>query len=280
MMEGNAVPILRELSAKLNVPEHEFFAALADLLAKHGDIKGETVLVDTRSDTLAERAERKEYDPAFASVVDLPDFSAEEAAKLGSKIGERVWGIPLLHLHTEYVAKALIGSILSGGETSRVFIPSAIITLTAALEAAIGEATFQKCRALLGQACYKAPAEAICKLGPLQRLEALVPFASKGELVLRQAGSKSITLIRGLFPLRNNLMHQNLEYLEFTVTPPTGTSATYGLDFPPALSKRLARMNLDNTELEAYWNAYLGLKASFLRTDAYREDDYLEKPSR
>ena len=31
-MEGNAVPILRELSAKLNIPEHEFFTALADLL--------------------------------------------------------------------------------------------------------------------------------------------------------------------------------------------------------------------------------------------------------
>ncbi|MBL8701365.1 MAG: hypothetical protein JNK67_23510, partial [Alphaproteobacteria bacterium] len=150
--------MLRELAAELKIPEQKFFAALAEMTAKHGITRPETVLVDVRADTMADRAGRKEYDPSYASVIDVPDYSAEEAKNLGTKIGERVWGLPLLHLHTEYVAKALIDSIHGGGEAGRLFIPSAIITLTAALEAAIGEATFQKIRAVLGPSSYKAPA--------------------------------------------------------------------------------------------------------------------------
>lgn len=158
-----------------------------------------------------------------------------------------------------------------------MFVPSAIITLAAALEAAIGEATFIKCRDLLGQIHYKRVATEICRLGPLSRLETLVPFASKGEFILKTGGSKHVELIRGLIPLRNKLMHRNLEFLPFEVVEATGSPASYRLEFPPAFEKYLEQVSISGLQLEEYWAAYMGLKDSFLRSDEYHEDEYLCK---
>lgn len=274
---NDTLRMLKELSLNLGVPPEKFFAELTSLMDHYSGLRPDTLILDISGTAVEEKAQRKEYHPAYAAVVNLPDLDVDEAQKLSEKLGRTVWGLPLLHLHTEYVARALISSIVNGGESGRVFIPSAIITLAAALEAAIGEATFIKCRALLGQDHYSGPAEAICKLGPLNRLEVLVPFASKGEFTLRRSGSKPAELIRALFPLRNNLMHQNLEYLRFKVVEATDSAAPYRLEFPPAFEKHLARIDLDNDQLQAYWSAYLGLKDSFLRTKTYREDEYLCK---
>ena len=157
-----------------------------------------------------------------------------------------------------------------------MFIPSAVIILAAALEASIGEATFVKCRKLLGHNNYENVAKAICKLGPMQRLESLVPLATRGEYVLRKKGTKLIELIRALIPLRNKLMHQNLEYLEFEVADASIDSpASYSLVFPDKFRKHLERINISGNQLEDYWQAYYGLKESFLRTQEYKEDDYL-----
>lgn len=276
-LENNNLKVLSELAVKFGISPNDFFRELALLMEHHGDLKEDALILDLSGESPEDRIAREEYDPVSGLVISIPDLEAEDAKKLGDKFGQKVWGLPLLHLHTEYVAKALISSIVNGGKSGKAFIPSAVITLAAAFEAAVSEATYIKCRQLFGQNHYKKTALAICKLGPLQRLEALVPLASKGEYVLRAGGTKSVELIRALIPLRNNLMHQNLEFLEFEVVEAVDSPAPYRFEFPEALEKHLERININGQKLQDFWAAYLGLKESFLRSSKYHEDDFLHK---
>ncbi len=266
--------VFKELASRLGIEEKTFFKALASVSKKYGLPTGSSILIDLSDETSDQVVERGDYYPGESVVVSIPDIEKTDTEQLSQHSGKTLWGLPLLHLHTEYVAKSLIDSIIHGGEGVKMFIPSAIITLAAALEAAIGEATFVKCRELLGHENYRKAANSICKLGPLQRLEALVPLATRGEFVLRFGGNASVETIRSLIPLRNKMMHQNLEFLQFSVVE-NEEGEGYRLEFPEALNKHQERINLDIEQLKNYWLAYIGLKDSFLRSSDYQEDEYL-----
>jgi hypothetical protein len=275
-MKNKNIRIFEELANKLGISVQVVLKHIAEISTEFGELKNDILILELSGGSIEERLDEKQFVPVQTAVISIADLSVEQASNLRPLIGTSVWGLPLLHLHTEYVAKALISSILNGGESGKVFIPSATITLAAALEAAIGEATVIKTRELLGQDNYKKIASAIGNLGPMQRIETLIPFASKGEFILRTSGNKNVQLIRELVPLRNKLMHQNMEFLQFKVVE--SQNSTIGrLEFPKEFVDHLDRITLNNSKLEDYWTAYQGLKSSFLRVDEYKEDDFLQK---
>jgi len=266
---------LEALAVKYALPPENFVNDFFSVFEKVVKAQKGEVIIEFDNELIDEKLKRKEYVPNYTSLFHIPDHDAKDLEDLTKTKPIQVDALLELHHQTEAVAHALVNTIMIGDERAKKFNIAAIITLGTTLESLLTEVTHIKCRKILGKNNYRKTAVALCKLGPLQRLEALIPFMTKGQFVLRESGNESISLIRSLIPLRNKFVHNSNEFIDLTIS--TTDEGLCNIKIPSQIQKKLKNLDIDNSLLEKYWFTYLELKETVLMVSDYEENDFIMK---